>query len=178
MLKCDKIMTKSLSMKDKIKKYLKEIVTFFIFITILANIISIYKSSDLNKESLQNINITLLDAKNYIYPKDKPILIHFWATWCPTCKLEASNIQTISENFEVLSIAVNSGGNNDIKKYMFEHDLNYKVYNDANGFFAKEFKVAAYPTTFIYNKNRELVFSEVGFTSTWGLWLRMWWAGL
>ena len=102
-------MTKSLLMKDKIKKYLKEIVTFFIFITILANVISIYKSSDLNKEALQNINVTLLDAKEYSYPKEKPILIHFWATWCPTCKLEASNIQTISENFEVLTIAVSSG---------------------------------------------------------------------
>ncbi|WP_372998232.1 redoxin domain-containing protein [Sulfurimonas sp.] len=165
-------------MKDKIKKYLKEIVTFFIFITILANIISIYKSRDLNKESLQNINITLIDAKRYTYPKDTPVLIHFWATWCPTCKLEASNIQTISENFEVLTIAVSSGDDNDLKKYMYENGLNYKVYNDANGFFAKEFKIAAYPTTFIYDKNKELVFSEVGFTSTWGLWLRMWWAGL
>ena len=86
MLKSDKIMTKSSLMKEKIKKYLKEIITFFIFITIVANIISLYKSSDLNKEALQNINITLLDAKNYTYPKDKPILIHFWATWCPHCR--------------------------------------------------------------------------------------------
>ncbi|WP_415397669.1 redoxin domain-containing protein [Sulfurimonas sp. CS5] len=163
---------------NRVKKYLKEIITFFIFITIIANIISIYKSSDLNKAALQNINITLLDAQSYTYPKGKPILIHFWATWCPTCKLEASNIQTISENYEVLTIAVNSGDNNDIKKYMNKHNLSYKVYNDNNGFFAKEFKIAAYPTTFIYNKNKELVFSEVGFTSTWGLWIRMWWAGL
>ncbi|MFT5836079.1 MAG: thiol-disulfide isomerase/thioredoxin [Sulfurimonas sp.] len=161
-------------MKNKIKKYLKEIVIFFIFITILTNAISIYKSSDLNKEALQNINITLLDAKTYTYPKDKPILIHFWATWCPTCKLEASNIQTISENFEVLTIAVNSGTDREVKKYMHEHNLNYKVYNDTNGFFAQEFKIAAYPTTFIYDKNKKLVFSEVGFTSTLGLWLRMW----
>lgn len=165
-------------MKEKIKKYLKELITFFIFLTILANIISFYKSSDLNKEPLQNINITLLNSQEYKYPDEKPILIHFWATWCPTCKLEASNIQSISEKFEVLTIAVNSGTNSDLQKYMDEHKLNYKVYNDTNGFFAKEFKIAAYPTTFIYDKNKNLVFSEVGFTSTWGLWLRMWWAGL
>ncbi len=165
-------------MKEKIKKYIKEIVTFFIFMTILANIISLYKSSDLNKEALQNISITLLNQEQYSYPENKPILIHFWATWCPTCKLEASNIQTISEHFDVLSIAVNSGDNSDIKKYMYDHDLNYKVLNDTNGFFAKEFNIAAYPTTFIYDKNRNLIFSEVGFTSTLGLWLRMWWASL
>nr|WP_321266499.1 redoxin domain-containing protein [uncultured Sulfurimonas sp.] len=165
-------------MKQKIKKYLKEIITFIIFITIFANIISIYKSRDLNKTPLQNINVTLLNMQNYSYPKDKPILIHFWATWCPTCKLESSNIETISENFEVLTIAVNSGDDNDLKKYMHEKGLSYKVYNDTNGFFAQEFKISAYPTTFIYNKNKELVFSEVGFTSTFGLWLRMWWAGI
>jgi len=171
-------MTKSLLFKEKFKKYLKEIVTFFIFITILANIISIYKSSDLNKKALQDVNITLLDAKSYSFPKNKAVLIHFWATWCPTCKLEASNIQTISENFEVLSIAVNSGNDDELKKYMNDKGFNYKVYNDKSGFFAQEFNIAAYPTTFIYDKNRELVFSEVGFTSTWGLWLRMWWASL
>lgn len=165
-------------MKNKIIKYAKEIIIFFIFITISSNLISLYKSSDLNKETLKNINVTLLDSSHYSYPNDKAILIHFWATWCPTCKLEASNIQTISENYEVLSIAVNSGDNKDIKKYMYDNGLSYKVLNDKRGFFAKEFKIAAYPTTFIYDKNKELVFSEVGFTSTLGLWLRMWWASL
>ncbi|WP_422079303.1 redoxin domain-containing protein [Sulfurimonas sp.] len=164
-------------MRDKLKHYAKEILTFSIFMIVLMNAISLYKSSDLNKEALQNINVTLIDSKTYYFPKDKPILIHFWATWCPTCKVEAGNIQTISQNFEVLSIAVNSGDNNDLRKYMYDNGLDYKVLNDKDGFFAKEFKIAAYPTTFIYDKNKNLVFSEVGYTSTWGLWLRMLWAG-
>ncbi|MFT7005045.1 MAG: thiol-disulfide isomerase/thioredoxin [Sulfurimonas sp.] len=165
-------------MKNKIIKYTKEIILFFIFITISMNVISFYKSSDLNKEELKNINVTLLDSKNYKYPNDKPILIHFWATWCPICKLEASNIQTISQNFEVLSIAINSGSNSNIKKYMSDNGLNYKVLNDESGVFSKEFNIEVYPTTFIYDKNKKLVFSEVGFTSTFGLWLRMLWASL
>ncbi|MBL0708198.1 MAG: protein disulfide oxidoreductase, partial [Sulfurimonas sp.] len=162
--------------RKKLKYYAKEILTFFLFMIILMNVISLYKSRDLNKEVLQNINVTLLDNTHYSYPDAKPILVHFWATWCPTCKVEAGNIQRISENFEVLSIAVNSGDDNDIKKYMKENSLNYRVLNDKNGFFAKEFQISAYPTTFIYDKDKNLVFSEVGYTSTWGLWLRIWWA--
>ncbi len=165
-------------MKEKLKRYIKEIITFIVVMTIIANIISLYKSSDLSKEKLQAINIELLNNENYSYPNAKPILIHFWATWCPTCKLEASNIQTISEHFDVLSIAVNSGKNSELQKYMKDNNLSYKVLNDKNGFFAQEFKVAVYPTTFIYDKDKNLIFSEVGFTSTLGLWLRMWWAGL
>ncbi|MEA3330284.1 MAG: redoxin domain-containing protein, partial [Campylobacterota bacterium] len=103
--------------------------------------------------------------------------IHFWATWCPACSMEASNIQTISEHYEVLTFAVKSD-KNEIGKYMKENTLNFNVINDKSGFIAHKFKISVYPTTFIYDKDKNLVFSEVGYTSTWGLWLRMWWAGL
>ncbi len=165
-------------MKEKIIHYAKEIITFIVIMTILANIISLYKSSDLNKSSFNLENITLLDASSYKVDDTKPVLVHFWATWCPTCKLEASNIDTIADSFEVLTIAVKSGTNQDINKFLQENDLNFKVVNDNNGMIANEYNLAAYPTTFIYDKNREVVFSEVGYTSTFGLYLRMWWAGL
>jgi hypothetical protein len=50
------------------------------------------------------------------------------------------------------------------------------VINDSSGFISSEFNIAAFPTTFIYDKEKNLVFSEVGYTSTLGLWLRMLWA--
>ncbi len=42
-------------------------------------------------------------------PNNKPILLHFWATWCPTCKFEAPNIEKVSKDYEVITIAVQSG---------------------------------------------------------------------
>ena len=45
--------------------YFVLIFLFFVFITILTNIISIYKSTDLNKSALQNVNIDLLYTNNY-----------------------------------------------------------------------------------------------------------------
>lgn len=165
-------------MKEKVKHYAKEIVVFFVLLTIFANIISFLKSSDLNKQQLSNINLELIDNSFYNYDTSKPILVHFWATWCPTCKLEAPNIQTISENFQVVTIAVKSNSNQEIQEYLNERDLTFKVHNDREGVLSSKYKVMAYPTTFIYNKDGKLVFSEVGYTSTWGLWLRIWWAGL
>ncbi len=163
-------------MKEKIIHYAKEIVTFIVVMTIFANVISLYKSSDLNKGSFNLENITLLDANSYKLDNTKPILVHFWATWCPTCKLEASNIDTVSKDFQVLTVAVKSGTNQDINKFLQENDLSFKVVNDNNGMIANEYNLAAYPTTFIYDKNGEILFSEVGYTSTFGLYLRMWWA--
>lgn len=156
-------------MKEKIKHYIKEILLFVVVMTIVANLMSFYRSTTLVKQPL---------AINYEFKEKEPILIHFWATWCPTCKVEASNIQSISKEYEVLTIAVNSGSNKDIKKYMQEEGLDFRFINDKSSLFAKEFNISAYPTTFIYDKDKNLVFSDVGYTSTLGLYFRMWWAGL
>ena len=163
-------------MKKKLLHYAKEILTFIVVLSILSNVISLYKSSDLSKDTLSIKTLELINDKEFNLKTNKPILIHFWATWCPTCKLESDNIQTLSEHFEVLSIAVKSGSKNDLKIYMKEHNLNYRVHNDENAQLSSKFNISVYPTTFIYNGEKKLVFSEVGYTSTFGLWLRMWWA--
>jgi len=163
---------------NRVKHYVKEIAIFIVVMTIFANIISIYKSSELNSEALKLSSITLINNTEYIFNNDKPILIHFWATWCPTCKVEASNIEFISKYYDVVTVAVNSGSNKEINNYLQDNDLTFNVVNDKHSIYSGEFKIAAFPTTFIYDKNRDLVFSDVGYTSTIGLYLRMWWAGI
>ena len=163
---------------NRVKHYLKEIAIFIIVMTIFANIISIYKSSGLNNEALKLSSVPLMNHELYSFKDNEPILIHFWATWCPTCKLEASNIEMISKEYNVITIAVNSGSNAEIKEYLNKNSFTFKVVNDQESVYSRKFKIAAYPTTFIYDKNRDLVFSEVGYTSTIGLYFRMWWAGI
>ncbi|MFA6137616.1 MAG: redoxin domain-containing protein [Sulfurimonas sp.] len=165
-------------MKEKIKRYIKEIVIFLVIITVLTNIISIYKSIELNKQPLNMDEITLLDSEKYIFTHEKPVLIHFWASWCPTCKIEASNIETISKKFKVVTIAIKSGSDDELEEFLAVNNLTFNVTNDDSGYFAKKFNISVFPTTLIYDKNRNLIFSEVGYTSTVGLYLRMWWASL
>jgi len=160
--------------KEKLLKYLKEGFITLIVVAIFANVISYIRKPDIDASKIPQfsaltINNTIFDSTNI----DKPTLIHFWATWCPTCKLESSNIQTLSKHFNVLTIAVKSGSNSEIKEYMDKHSCNYKVLNDSDAKIAQQFKVAAFPTTFIYNSEGSLEFSEVGYTSTLGLYLRM-----
>ena len=152
---------------EKFKYYIKELIIFIVILTLLMNIVSLYKADELNKQSLNSIK---LNDKNIQLPKDKPIMIHFWATWCPTCKLEASNIEYISQKYNVITIAVNS---DNIEKYMKKNNLTFKVINDKDSKLSKLFNISAYPTTFIYNKNKNLIFNEVGYTSLFGLWIRM-----
>lgn len=160
-------------MKSKIKKYLKEGIIFIVMITIVMNAMSYYRSLALNKEKLTIESVKLLDNTSYYIPKDKPVLVHFWATWCPTCKFEAPNIEKISNDYEVITIAVQSGSKKEIQNYLDEHNLSFKVVNDNDGILSRKFNIQVFPTTFIYDKQKNLNFSEVGYTTTAGLYSRM-----
>ncbi len=163
-------------MKQKIRKYIKEIIIFVLIVVVASNAISIYRSGDLNKAPLQLSTVTLSDNTQYTIDKSKPILIYFWATWCPVCKVTGPNIQRVSEDFQVLSIATQSGSNQEIKSYLEKHGLNYKVINDHDGSLANHIGINMFPTTIIYDTNQDVIFSDVGYSSTWSLKLKMIWA--
>lgn len=163
-------------MREKIKKFLKEILKYIVLLVIVLNIVSYYKSIDLNKEKLDIKTFTLIDGSEFNVQNDKPILINFWATWCPVCKLEESSIEKISKDFQVVTIATQSGSNAEVKEYLNKNNLSFIVVNDEDGTLAQRFNIKAYPTTFIYDKNQNLKFSEVGYSSYFGLYLRLLWS--
>ena len=160
-------------MKWNIKKIVKELLTGAVVIFILSNIISYIQKPELSSTQLPETKVSLLDSTSYTLEKGKPVVIHFWATWCKVCQLEAQNIETLSKRYEVLTIAVNSGENYKVKEYMEERGLTFKVLNDSDGSWAKKFNVEAFPTTFMYDGAGELKFTEVGYTTTAGLLARM-----
>jgi thiol-disulfide isomerase/thioredoxin len=160
-------------MKWNVKKTVKELLISIVLIFILTNIISTIRKPALDSDQLPNIEVTLLDGSTFKPIEGKPLVIHFWATWCKVCKLEAQNIERLSKEYEVLTIVVNSGSDAEIEAYMKERDLTYKVFNDSEGKWSRKFKVEVFPTTFIYDDLGELRFSEVGYTSTAGLLARM-----
>lgn len=163
-------------MNQKIKKYLISFIKYAIFFIVVINLVSYYKSLDLNKNKLEIKSFELLDGTTYEIEKDKPLLIHFWATWCPICALEEQNIETISKDYQVITIATQSGSSEEIKEYLEKNNLSFKVVNDNLATLSREFNIKAFPTTFIYDKNQNLKFSEVGYSSTFGLKLRLWWS--
>ena len=158
-----------------IKKILKEIAIALLMIFVISNVMSYLRKPTLESNTLLQIEEKLLDGTLFTNKmiEGKPVIIHFWATWCPTCKLEAANIQSISEKYRVLTIAVQSGDNRKIEAYMKENGFDFKVLNDTDGLWAKKFKVEAFPTTFIYDGKGELRFTEVGYSTTAGLLARI-----
>ncbi len=79
----------------------------------------------------------------------------------------------MSKHFEVITVAVKSGSEKDIKEYLDKYQLKFKAVNDDKGLISQKFNIKAFPTTLIYDKEKVLEFSEVGYTSTLDLFIRM-----
>ena len=144
-------------MKRKILKYLKEIVVFIIVLTVATNLMSLYRT--------QNLNISdevCSDGSDFV---------HFWATWCVVCKTEASNIEFISKYYKVKTIAVKSGTNKEIQTYLKNNNLSFDFYNDINGDLASKYGINIFPTT-ITCKDKRVKFVDVGYTSIAGFLIR------
>jgi thiol-disulfide isomerase/thioredoxin len=158
-----------------VKYLLKEMMLILLLVFVLSNIISYIRQPDLGSTQISKVEVKLIDGSIYNNKKDKPLVLHFWTTSCPACRLEAPNIETISKKYEVLSIAVNSASDQNIKTYMHNNGLSFNVYNDQKARWSTAYKIEAFPTTFIYDAKGKLRFTEVGYTTTAGLIARLEW---
>ena len=164
--------------KMTIVKIVKELLIWGLILLVMSNIISYIRKPTLKDDTLPAVTLQTIDKKqiNLADYSGKPLLIHFWATWCPTCKLETTNIDNVSKKYQVLTIVVDSGDDDKIKAFMRDKDAHFDVVHDKDASLARDFSVEVFPTTFIYSSEGTLIFSEVGYTSTAGLLARMAWA--
>ncbi len=110
--------------------------------------------------------------------RGKPLLLHFWATWCPICGIGQKSIDALADDYAVLSIAMDEASAQEIRSYMTEKNVDYPVLHDPDNVIASRYSIVGVPTSFIIDADGEIRFVEVGYTTGIGLRLRLWWAGL
>jgi len=114
----------------------------------------------------------VVDLKDY---RGKPLMLHFWASWCGFCTFAEDGISRINEDWQVLSVAYQSGTKDAVQKHVEEHGLDkWAVALDSDGRLAEMFNVTAVPATYIIDSSGNIRISEVGLTSSWGLRARLW----
>jgi len=103
-------------------------------------------------------------------------IVHFWATWCPVCKLESDTLDSLAKDYPLVTVAMNSGDQSSIREYLDENQLSFPVIPDPDGRLSAAWGVKGVPTTFIVNREGKIRFVEVGYTTGLGLRSRYWWA--
>jgi thiol-disulfide isomerase/thioredoxin len=165
----------------KIKRPKRKTLMQFTLVILAIFLIRSYQQQDLTTGNVPSFSSQTLsgDIMSSNPLPNQAILIHFWATWCPICNLENANIQTLSEDYKVLNIAMQSGSDLEVETYAQENQMRLdNLINDQSGSIARLFGVKATPSSFIVNPQGQIQFSEIGYVTTLGYRLRLWWAGL
>ena len=99
----------------------------------------------------------------------KPIILNFWASWCPPCKAELPDFQDAYEKYgtqvEFVMVNLTDGvrETEDVAKdYMNTNGYTLPVYFDINQDAANAYSIYSIPTTYFINKDGEMVTSVKG----------------
>ncbi|MEL4431603.1 protein disulfide oxidoreductase [Shewanella mangrovisoli] len=104
----------------------------------------------------------------------EPTLVYFWGTWCPVCRVTSPMVESISQDHNVISVAVASGSDREIQHYMDEHQYHFPVLNDNKSERSTQWGAMAFPAIYIIDTHGEIRYVTSGVTSTWGMKFRLW----
>jgi thiol-disulfide isomerase/thioredoxin len=109
-----------------------------------------------------------------------PTLVYFWGSWCPICKTTSPFVSTLAadNDYQIHAIALSSGTDNEIERYMIKHGYQFPVINDDSGNISESWGVAVTPSIFVINQEGEISHTSTGMTSLWGMRFRLWLASL
>ncbi|WP_317623011.1 redoxin domain-containing protein [Thiohalobacter thiocyanaticus] len=93
------------------------------------------------------------------------------------CRLEEDSIDALARDRPVLTVALDSGSDGELKQYMTEQGLEFTVINDRDGAIAARYGVQGVPASFVIGPQGDIRFTSVGYTTGVGLRLRLWLAG-
>jgi len=110
--------------------------------------------------------------------KGRPILVHFWAAWCPMCRFGDDAIAAIAEDFSVVTVAIQSGGAEEIMGYLSRESLAFPVIPDPDGALAAAWGVPGVPASFVLDGSGRIRFATAGYTTGIGLRGRLWAASM
>lgn len=125
--------------------------------------------------------VTTLDGKQISLAQlsaERPLLLYFWATWCAICRYTTPTVDRLAaEGQNVLTVALRSGDDRRIRRYLQAKGMRFAVVNDPLGQHSASWRVSVTPDWVIIDKGK-VVSSTSGWSSYYLIKLRLWWAGL
>ncbi|GAB3408838.1 alkyl hydroperoxide reductase [bacteria symbiont BFo1 of Frankliniella occidentalis] len=108
---------------------------------------------------------------------ERPLLVYFWASWCGVCRFVTPQVAELASSGQnVISVALRSGEDEKVQRYLQAKRYPLATINDPQGSLSGSWQIGVTPTLVVIDKGA-IVSTTTGWTSSWGIKLRLWWAG-
>jgi peroxiredoxin len=90
--------------------------------------------------------------------RGRPVLINFWASWCPPCRSEMPAMQELfaefaDQGFTILAVnATNQDDLSEMKRFVEDNQLQFPILLDQSGTVANLYNLQSLPTSLFINK--------------------------
>jgi len=99
--------------------------------------------------------------------KGKLVVLNFWATWCPPCRLEMPSMEKLYQEFKgegLEVVAINfMEKEKPIKSFLKENGFTFPVLLDKKGEIARNYGVHGLPVTYLIARNGNLIARSMGY---------------
>lgn len=98
--------------------------------------------------------------------RGQPVIINFWATWCPPCRAEMPSMERAWDKIKdqgVAMLAIDVGEDEDtIFTFLGDYPANFTVLLDQSGTVSEQWPMRGLPTTFIISPEGKIVYQAIG----------------
>ena len=126
-----------------------------------------YKAAMSDVEATENarksINFTLTDIQGKDWTlsslRGKVVLVNFWATWCPPCRKEMPDIETLYNRFKdqgLVVLAISDETEAKVKPFIADHGFTFPVLLDGGRKVNTLYSISGIPNSFVYDREGHL----------------------
>ncbi|MDD3088551.1 MAG: TlpA disulfide reductase family protein [Candidatus Omnitrophica bacterium] len=121
-------------------------------------------------EKAPDFTLNDLDGKPFSLSSTvgKVVVINFFATWCPPCRMEVPDFQDLHERYAgqglvIVGISMDQGGAADVKPFVKANGVTYTVVMGNQNVAARYGGIRGIPTTFLIDREGNISQKMVGY---------------
>jgi peroxiredoxin len=121
-----------------------------------------------DNERRQQADFTLTELRGETWTlkeqRGKVVVVNFWATWCPPCRKEMPDLETLYQRFKdqgLVILAISDEDAGKVGPFIAEQKVTYPILLDPGRKVNELFQIEGIPKTFVYDRSGKLVAQSI-----------------